>query len=173
MFSHESFLHLFGNMLFLFFFGRYVESRLGSFQLPIYLISFLGGLALALYAWLAPNVYFQVMGASANVAVVMGAFYGLFYHKKIKVFFFYFFYKSAELPVKTYMFLLFMLQEFVFTFTVKGNVAYMAHAFGLSFGVLYGYGHRKLRPLPKNYLYKEEVKEWEEAQKITERCFFH
>lgn len=171
MFSHGSFMHLFGNMLFLFLFGRYVESRIGHLN---YLMAYLifGGLALGIYAYAASDSYFQVMGASANVAAVMGAFYALFYHKKIRVFFFYLFYKNAELPVKTYMFLLFMLQEFVFSFTSEGNVAYMAHAIGLSFGAVYGFGYRKLRPVPDDYLYKEEEIEWQKAQDIKDHGAF-
>lgn len=171
VFSHENLAHLLGNMLFLFIFGRYVEARVGH---TAYLLSYalLGTLALAIYAWFDNRPFLHILGASANVSVVMGAFYALFFHHKLKIFFFYIAYKVAEFPVKTYMFFFFMLQEFVFSLTGSGNVAYTAHAIGLVFGMGFGFVWSKTRPLPRDFLYEDELAFWNEAKLETIKSKF-
>ena len=71
MFAHGSFMHLFFNMLGLFFFGPPLESRWGSREfLKFYVICGLGGAALSfLFAFNSP-----IIGASAAVYGVMLAF---------------------------------------------------------------------------------------------------
>jgi membrane associated rhomboid family serine protease len=71
MFAHGGFMHLFWNMLGLFFFGPPLESRWGSREfLKFYLICGLGGAALSfLFAFHNP-----IIGASAAVYGVMLAF---------------------------------------------------------------------------------------------------
>ncbi|MCO4753051.1 MAG: rhomboid family intramembrane serine protease [Bacteriovoracaceae bacterium] len=171
VFSHESFAHLAGNMLFLFIFGRYVEQRVGiTTFLGSYLV--LGSTALAIYAWSNSAPFLHVLGASANVSVVMGAFYALFFHNKLKIFFFYLAFKIAQFPVKTYMFFFFMLQEFIYSFTAQENVAYSAHALGLVFGMAFGYGYRRIRPVPKYFLYEQETKDWSRIQKEPDKAKF-
>lgn len=164
VFSHENLAHLLGNMLFLFIFGRYVEARIGHLS---YLLTYmlLGSAALAAYSYLSPSPFLHVLGASANVSVVMGAFYALFFHHKLKIFFFYFAFKIAQFPVKTYMFFFFMLQEFVFSMTSADNVAYMAHAIGLVFGMGFGLAWSRAKPLPRDFLYEEELESWERAKR--------
>lgn len=171
IFSHESFMHLFGNMLFLFIFGRYVEARVGS---ALYLAGYLvlGSLALGLYAYLTPFPYLSVLGASANVSVVMGAFYTLFFHNKLKVFFFYIVSKIVSLPVKTYMFLFFMLQEFILSLTSSTNVAYLAHGLGLVLGMAAGILVKRLDPVPTPFLYKSEVLDWTKAKAQNSKSAF-
>lgn len=171
IFSHDSMAHLVGNMLFLFIFGRYVEARVG--HLP-YLLAYLilGSAALASYAALSPQPFLHILGASANVSVLMGAFYALFFHQKLKIFFFYFAVKIVEFPVKTYMFLFFMLQEFIFSFTARDNVAYLAHAIGLVLGMGFGYVWAKIKPLPRAFLYEEEVSSWRKLELESDRSKF-
>lgn len=71
MFAHGGFMHLFFNMLGLFFFGPPLESRWGSKEfIKFYLICGLGGAALSfLFAFNSP-----IIGASAAVYGVMLAF---------------------------------------------------------------------------------------------------
>ena len=71
MFAHGGFMHLFFNMLGLFFFGPPLESRWGSREfIKFYLICGLGGAALSfLFAFNSP-----IIGASAAVYGVMLAF---------------------------------------------------------------------------------------------------
>ncbi len=73
MFLHGSWLHLVGNMWFLYLFGNNVEDRLGP--LP-YLILYLGGglIASASHWLFEPQSLIPVIGASGAVAVILGAY---------------------------------------------------------------------------------------------------
>jgi membrane associated rhomboid family serine protease len=74
----ELFWHLIGNLLALFFFGRAVESRLGTANfLKIYFVSgFIGGILQSILAWIFPAHFglMPVMGASAGVCGIIAAF---------------------------------------------------------------------------------------------------
>jgi hypothetical protein len=70
MFLHTDLMHLFGNMLFLFFFGSPLEARWGEREfLRFYVVSGLGGAALSML--FLPN---SILGASAAVYGIMLAF---------------------------------------------------------------------------------------------------
>ena len=73
MFLHAGWMHLIGNMWFLWLFGNNVEDRLGS---PLYLLFYLaGGLLASTFHWLHdPTSTAPVIGASGAVAAVLGAY---------------------------------------------------------------------------------------------------
>ena len=73
MFLHGGWLHLIGNMWFLWIFGNNVEDRLGS---VLYFLFYLGGgiLASACHWAFAPSSTVPVIGASGAVAVILGAY---------------------------------------------------------------------------------------------------
>ena len=73
MFLHGGWLHLIGNMWFLWIFGNNVEDRLGPIlYLGIYLT---GGLLASASHWMvAPSSAVPVIGASGAVATVLGAY---------------------------------------------------------------------------------------------------
>jgi membrane associated rhomboid family serine protease len=73
MFLHGSWMHLIGNMWFLFLFGNNIEDRLGHVLFPIFY--FAGGLAAtaAHYAMYSESTV-PVIGASGAVAAVLGAY---------------------------------------------------------------------------------------------------
>lgn len=74
MFLHGGWLHLLGNMLFLFVFGRSIEDRFG--HLKFLLIYFLGGLAGALvHIILNAGSRVPTIGASGAIAGVLGAYF--------------------------------------------------------------------------------------------------
>jgi membrane associated rhomboid family serine protease len=76
MFLHGGWMHLIGNMWFLWLFGNNVEDRLGRLGFLIFYI--LGGLAASGCHWLAgpngPDSDIPVIGASGAVAAVLGAY---------------------------------------------------------------------------------------------------
>src|SRR5690349_4002543 len=77
MFLHGGWLHLIGNMLFLFVFGRSVEDRYGHGK--FILIYFLGGLAAALtHIALNPTSRIPTIGASGAIAAILGAYFVCF-----------------------------------------------------------------------------------------------
>lgn len=160
IFTHAGLMHLIGNMFMLFIFGRYVESRMGS---KYYLISYLvpGIAAISLYTFFDSGLGDSyVVGASANVSVVMGLFYTLFFHSRMKFWIFYFAVKIVSFKVKTYFFLFYIILELLLSFSDISNIAHGAHALGLVFGALIGVIWLKVKPLPKHFIYDEEYEKW-------------
>jgi len=82
LFIHSSWLHLVGNVAYLWVFGMPVERRLGPF--PLLLVFLLGGaLANAIVALQMPQLDTPVIGASGAVSAVVGAYLGLFPGRRI------------------------------------------------------------------------------------------
>jgi membrane associated rhomboid family serine protease len=98
MFLHEGWLHLFGNMLYLWIFGDNVEDRLGHFG---YLLFYLGcGVAAALgQVAVSAGSTIPMIGASGAIAGVMGAYFVLYPHSRVlTVVFLLFFMDMIEIP---------------------------------------------------------------------------
>jgi len=75
-FMHAGWMHILFNSLAIFFFGRTVETALGSHRfLSIYLVSgIIGGLVQMLFAVLMPSFDAPVVGASAGASGLVAAF---------------------------------------------------------------------------------------------------
>src|SRR5918911_1087317 len=88
MFLHGGWMHLLGNMLFLWIFGNNVEDRLGS--IPFLLFYLVGGIAAALtqvfstFAF-GDNPYIPSLGASGAISGVLAGYLVLFPRKQVKV----------------------------------------------------------------------------------------
>jgi len=82
MFLHGGFLHILGNMWFLWIFGANVEDRLGPFgYLALYLIAGLGsGVAQVLFSW---GSHVPSIGASGAISGVLGVYVVFFPHSRI------------------------------------------------------------------------------------------
>ncbi len=142
MFMHGSFLHIFGNMLFLAIFGPTVEDRLGRIRfLPFYLI---GGLvALAAQVLVDPNSTAPTIGASGAIAAVLGG-YALLYPRArvLTLVFIVFFVTIIEVPALLLLGFWFLQQLYFgaagLASPVGGGegVAYFAHVGGFVFGLL-------------------------------------
>lgn len=89
MFMHAGWLHLAGNMLFLWIYGDNVEHRLGHVG---YLVAYLAaGLAATLFfAMFVPNSQIPMLGASGAISGVLGLYFLWFPRNRIKVFVFLF-----------------------------------------------------------------------------------
>ncbi len=139
MFLHAGWLHLGGNMLFLWIFGDNVEDALGKLgYLAFYLI---GGIAAgALQFVLAPNSTIPNVGASGAIAAVLGAYIVLYPRARILTAVFFFLITVIELPATVVLGLWFVLQLFQgvsgLAADVNGGVAYWAHVGGFGFGVV-------------------------------------
>ncbi len=82
MFLHGSWIHLIGNMLFLWVFGDNIEDAMGHLRfLRFYLMC--GVFAASLHAWMLPHSDMPLIGASGAVAGVIAAY--LILHPKVKV----------------------------------------------------------------------------------------
>jgi membrane associated rhomboid family serine protease len=128
MFAHGGFMHLFFNMLGLFFFGPPLEARWGSREfIKFYLICGLGGAALSFaFAFNSP-----VIGASAAVYGIMLAFAMNWPDMPIYI------WGIFPVPAK---FLVLIIALFSFVSAVsesQGNVAHFAHLGGFAAAFLY------------------------------------
>jgi membrane associated rhomboid family serine protease len=140
MFLHGGWLHIAGNMLFLWVFGNNVEDRMGRFvYLPFYLA---GGIAAAA-AQIAtsPDSAIPNLGASGAVAAVLGAYLVMYpRHRVLSLVPIFFILQLIELPAIVVLGFWFVLQLFngvgSISSEVAGGVAYWAHVGGFVLGIV-------------------------------------
>jgi len=126
MFMHGGFMHVFFNMLMLYFFGLEVEQTLGQKRfLVFYLLCGIGG---GLAHWLISGA--PVVGASGAVFGVMVAFAMLYPDRPIYLYFFF------PIPAK-YMVAIYVLMDLFGGIRGGGTVAHFAHLGGAFVGVIY------------------------------------
>jgi membrane associated rhomboid family serine protease len=143
MFLHGGWLHLIGNMWFLWIFGGRVEDRLGSLlYLIFYIVCGLGsGIAQLLFSW-GSNV--PGIGASGAISGVLGAYIVFFPYSRIlalvPLFVVWF---TARIPAMVFIGLWFLLQFISGVGSLSdprtahmGGVAWWAHVGGFLLGVL-------------------------------------
>jgi membrane associated rhomboid family serine protease len=135
-FLHGGFMHLLGNMLFLYIFGDNLEEALGRVGfLAFYL---LGGIGAGLCQWAAePYSQIPTIGASGAIAAVMGGYLLLFPKAKVDVLvFIIIFIRIIPIPAWIMLALWFVLQIFggFGADPLTGGVAYWAHAGGFVIG---------------------------------------
>jgi membrane associated rhomboid family serine protease len=141
MFLHGGWLHLLGNMLFLWIFGDNVEERLGHLRyLGFYLMT---GVAAALvHAHLAPDSTIPTVGASGAISGVLGAYAVLFPRARVYTLvpFVFLFVGIVEVPAAVYLGLWFAMQllngavSLAIPVEVSGGVAWWAHIAGFVTG---------------------------------------
>ena len=135
-FVHGGWLHLLGNMLFLFVFGNNVEDRLGRVRFLL----FYGVCALAAaygFALTDPGSQTPVVGASGAVAGVLGAYLVLFPRAKVWALLTFLFFLPVRLPAWLVLGSWFVLQLAFSSgagVTATGDVAYWAHVIGFALG---------------------------------------
>ncbi len=141
MFLHGGWLHIAGNMLYLWIFGNNVEDRLGR---PAFVVFYLvGGLAAtALQVLFAPDSVIPNVGASGAIAAVLGAYLVLFPHARIVTLVMFFFITWIELPALVVLGFWFVFQLIsgiselgALGQQVNSGVAYWAHVGGFVAGV--------------------------------------
>jgi membrane associated rhomboid family serine protease len=139
MFMHASWLHILGNMVFLWAFGPQIEDAMGPFKyLTFYL---LGGLVAMLAQIVAsPNSTIPTLGASGAIAAVMGAFLVTFPTHRIRTLLIIFIFISVRLIPAAVLIGFWLLMQFFSVGTVAtaqvGGVAYLAHIGGAVFGLV-------------------------------------
>ncbi|MBK7763849.1 MAG: rhomboid family intramembrane serine protease [Bacteroidetes bacterium] len=140
MFLHGGFMHLAGNMMFLWIFGDNVEAIIGTTK---YIFFYIGGGLIAALAHVAFNMHSTMpcVGASGAIAACMGAYLVMFPKSKIRVILLLFF---IPFNIRAIYFLgLWIVLQFRSEFLNYGaststNIAYMAHIGGFVFGLLCG-----------------------------------
>lgn len=138
MFLHGGYLHLAGNMLFLYIFGDNVEDALGHWKyLGFYVASGIVA-ALAQYG-MDPGSMIPTVGASGAIAGVMGAYLLLFPKARVDILFiFIVFFRIFPIPSWIMLAVWFGIQFIggIGSDPDAGGVAYWAHAGGFVAGLL-------------------------------------
>jgi membrane associated rhomboid family serine protease len=145
MFLHGGWLHLGGNMLYLWVFGDNVEDRLGHGRFVAFYLAC--GLAAALtQIYVHPSSKIPMVGASGAVAGVLGAYLILFPHARVLALIpILFFFQMVELPAALFLVFWFLMQFLSGTISitgtpyVTGGVAWWAHIGGFVCGVALGF----------------------------------
>ena len=135
MFMHGGWLHLIGNMLFLWIYGNNVEDYFGPVKfLLFYIVS--GLAAIGLYTLFGPSSQVPLVGASGAIAGVMGAYIVLHPRARITVLVIFFFIQFVVLPAKVVLGIWFVYQLLMSMIgsATGGGVAWMAHVGGFAFG---------------------------------------
>ncbi|HEY6251288.1 MAG TPA: rhomboid family intramembrane serine protease [Candidatus Angelobacter sp.] len=143
-FLHGSWLHLIGNMWFLWLAGFVLEDTWGRIVYAIfYLVA--GALALQFYAWTNPESFMPLIGASGAVAGLMGAFLVRFPRMKIEMSWLFFFRVRYRFKAPAYCLLpLWLLMEvfYGYLFGTSSPVAHWAHVGGFVLGGLAAFALR-------------------------------
>ena len=134
IFMHGSWLHLLGNMLFLWIFGNNIEDRLGPIKfIFFYLLCGIG--ASLVHVLFNLNSLTPVIGASGAVSGVMGAYLLLFPNARIRTLVFIFILVTTmDIPAAV-----FLIIWFVFQFFYAGggaSIAWLAHVGGFIIGMI-------------------------------------
>ncbi len=128
-FLHASWMHLIGNMLFLYVFGNSVEDRLGKLGYLCFYLA--GGILAGLgHALVEPN---PVLGASGAVAAVSGAYLVWFPMSNITIVYWFIFIGVIEVSSMVVI-LFYIAQDAVMFLAQFGGVAYLAHLSGYAYG---------------------------------------
>ena len=144
MFMHAGWLHIAGNMLYLFIFGDNVEDRFGHVKFLIFYL--ICGLA-ATFAQMAFSMHSSIpsLGASGAIAGVLGAYILLFPKSQVRVLM-----GAAVIPLPDLVVIgvWIVLQFFsgvgsIMNPTDQGGVAYMAHIGGFIAGIILTFIFRK------------------------------
>jgi membrane associated rhomboid family serine protease len=140
MFLHGGWMHIIGNMVFLWAFGPEVEDAMGPVRYPIfYLLS--GTVAFLAQVAATPHSTVPNLGASGAIAGVMGAFLVTYPTDQIRsVVFFGIFFRVTFIPAVLLIGVWFIIQLFNQVGSVAdvqgGGVAYVAHVSGCIFGAI-------------------------------------
>ena len=129
MFLHGGWLHLLGNMLFLWIFGNNIEDKLGSGRFLVFYL-FAGLIATAAQVGFSSHSVIPLIGASGAIAGVMGAYLVWFPWAPVLTLVFVF---LVEIPAGLWLAVWFVLQFFT---GPNSDVAYVAHVGGFVFGIV-------------------------------------
>ncbi|WP_455361699.1 rhomboid family intramembrane serine protease [Streptomyces sp. SYSU K21746] len=140
LFVHGSWLHLLGNMLFLYVFGAMAEERMGRPEFALFSLG-CGYLALVGYAVANADSQQTLVGASGAISGVLGGFLYLFPRARVTSLFPFLLFLPLRLPAWIVLVFWFGIQWLAAHRADSGpGVAYLAHLVGFSIGFLYAWG---------------------------------
>lgn len=159
MFMHGGWMHLIGNMLYLWIFGDNIEDRLGHIGYLLFYLA--GGIAAALLqSLISPSSQIPMVGASGAIAGVLGAYLVMYPNSRVYTFIPIGFYARVRLvPAVVVLGLWFLLQIISGVGSLgaldQGGTAYFAHIGGFIFGLVVGWmfkrSGREPQPAPPSW----------------------
>jgi membrane associated rhomboid family serine protease len=156
MFLHGGWLHVAGNMLYLWIFGDNVEDRMGHLRyLFFYLLC--GWTASYAHIWASPASRVPSIGASGAIAGVLGAYITLFPHARVVTLLpFGLFSQVVAIPAVFFLAFWFLQQFLAGALTLAaptaetGGVAWWAHIGGFVAGFVLVGAFARRRPAPRD-----------------------
>lgn len=137
MFMHGGFMHIIGNMYFLFIFGDNVEDKLGHTRY-LFMYLFFGIAAATCQVIMYPGSVMPMVGASGAIAGVMGAYLVFYPRAKVKtLLIIIIFITIVDIPAFVFLLLWFFFQFISGTGGAIGHVAWWAHIGGFIAGLGY------------------------------------
>ena len=153
LFLHGGWMHLFGNMLYLYIFGDNVEDRLGHVRYAVFYL-LCGAAAGIAQAFTNPGSGIPMVGASGAIAGVSGAYLLFFPHSRVVTLVpIFLFLQVVEIPAVFFLVIWFIWQVLsgVASFrehAAMGGVAFWAHVGGFIAGMVLGPLLRERRRQP-------------------------
>lgn len=139
MFVHGGFMHLAGNMLYLWIFGNNIEDYLGVVKYVLFYLAS-GVAAILLFTITSPSSEVPLVGASGAIAGVLGAYVALFPRARVLALVFLgFFIQTVRVPAAVLLGVWFIMQILfglpsLLAESGGGGVAWFAHVGGFVFG---------------------------------------
>jgi len=138
MFIHGGFLHIAGNMLYLWIFGNNIEDSMGRLRFIIFYL-LCGVAAACAHAYMNRDSVTPMIGASGAISGVLGAYLLLYPRARVVTLVFFGFYiRMVEVPAMVVLGFWFLLQ-FLNALLLSGSaggVAWYAHVAGFIAGML-------------------------------------
>ncbi|MEU9730000.1 rhomboid family intramembrane serine protease [Streptomyces sp. NPDC048002] len=139
LFVHGSWVHLLGNMLFLYVFGVLTEERMGRVQYTLFYLG-CGYLALLGYAAANSDSEQSLVGASGAISAVLGAFLVLFPRARVTSLLPFLFFLPLRFPAWVVLPFWAALQWLAAGRASSGpGVAYLAHLIGFGLGCCFAW----------------------------------
>ncbi|MEV6546709.1 rhomboid family intramembrane serine protease [Streptomyces sp. NPDC051665] len=152
LFIHGSWIHLLGNMLFLYVFGAMTEERLGRVEFTLFYVV-CGYLALLGYAVANADSEQSLVGASGAISAVLGAFLYLFPRARVTSLLPFLFFLPLRFPAWVVLPFWVALQWLAAGQAAQGpGVAYLAHLVGFTLGFGYAWVRFRKKKGPKGGL---------------------
>jgi membrane associated rhomboid family serine protease len=143
LFLHGGWVHLLGNMLYLWVFADNIEDRLGHFKFPIFYLLCGFGASLA-HIFANPTSSVPSIGASGAIAGILGAYFILYPKSRVITLVpILFFIQIVELPAFLFLGIWFLMQFFNGVLTLglgtaqAAGIAWWAHIGGFLSGIFF------------------------------------
>lgn len=132
LFLHGSWMHLLGNMLFLWIFANNIEDRIGSIGFALFYLA-TGVIAFGVHIAVDPSSLIPVVGASGAIAGAMGAYLVWYPRARVTAILPPLFFLPFDLPAYIVLGSWFVLQFFT---SPDSGVAWVAHVGGFASGAV-------------------------------------